>query len=80
MNVDASIKELAEACAHERGWLWVRYEGVFEGCYIFEVAPNDKHRGKVGYPSFVAVKGDSARWLEHDECKAVTFASPLPLR
>ena len=80
MEAPLSVKKLAEDCACERGWLLARYEGVFDGSHIFEVVPRVGYLGKTGYPSFVAVRGDSARWLEHDECKAVTFASPLPPR
>lgn len=80
MEVPNSVKKLAEDCAFERGWLWVRYEGVYEGCFIFEAAPDDRYRGKIGYPSYIAVNNGSARWLEHEECKIITFASPLPPR
>ena len=42
MEVPNSVKKLAEDCAFERGWLWVRYEGVYEGCFIFVAAPDGR--------------------------------------
>lgn len=71
---------LAKSCAIEHGCTWVNFEGVFEGAKIFEVAPRSGYIGKTGYPHFVAVKNGSAWFLEHEECKAITFILPLPLR
>lgn len=80
MELTKDIIKLAKKFALEQGYKVVRYKGVYMGCFIFSVAVRGGYLGKIGYPHYIAVKGNAARKLDHDECVVVTFAQPLPLR